>query len=59
VLVLSAPDEAQFERLLKRVDRVLFGRSSDKRSGADAFRTPLAGRKLLVHTDWQGETESS
>ena len=58
VLVLSAPDEAQFERLLKQVDRVLFGRSADKRSGADAFRTPLLGRKLHVHTDWQGEMES-
>jgi hypothetical protein len=74
VLVLSAPDEAQFERLLKQVDRVLFrrasprlaaegeqvvaeGRTSDKRSGADACRMPLLGRKLLVHTDWKGETE--
>ena len=74
VLVLSAADEAQFERLLKQVDRVLFrpasprpaaeapqvvaeGRTSDKRSGADASRMPLLGRKLLVHTDWKGETE--
>jgi len=73
VLVLSAPDHAQFERLLKQVDRVLFrsppregqgGQAlveteppSDKRSGADASRTPLLGRKLLVHTDWHGEME--
>ena len=74
VLVLSAPDEQQFERLLKQVDRVLFrpspppqesrprdlvdgSRTTDKRSGADACRTPLLGRKLLVHTDWQGEME--
>jgi predicted nuclease of predicted toxin-antitoxin system len=74
VLVLSAPDEAQFERLLKQVHRVLFRAPapsestgtpevvageppSDKRSGADASRTPLLGRKLLVHTDWQGEME--
>jgi hypothetical protein len=74
VLVLSAPDEEQFERLLKQVDRVLFrpstvpagpdtaervdsGRTADKRSGADASRMPLLGRKLLVHTDWQGEME--
>ena len=72
VLVLSAPDEQQFQRLLKQVDRVLFrstppqlaserpeiverGRPSDKRSGANVSRTPLFGRKLLVHTDWQGE----
>jgi hypothetical protein len=76
VLVLSAPDEQQFQRLLKQVDRVLFrsppprdesrppdvvdsGRTSDKRSGADASRTPLLGRKLLVHTDWQGEMEQA
>jgi hypothetical protein len=76
VLVLSAPDEQQFERLLGQVDRVLFrsspprqdsrppvvveaGRTSDKRSGADASRTPLRGRKLLVHTDWQGEMEQA
>jgi hypothetical protein len=77
VLVLSAPDEEQFERLLRQVDRVLFrrslvadpsasrdrpervdaGRTADKRSGADASRMPLLGRKLLVHTDWQGEME--
>jgi predicted nuclease of predicted toxin-antitoxin system len=74
VLVLSAPDQDQFERLLKQVDRVLFRpssdharpervegeRTSDKRSGAaDASRTPLLGRKMLVHTDWQGEMEQS
>ena len=74
VLVLSAPDEVQFERLLKQVDRVLFrpspprpasghpevverGRTADKRSGAEVSRTPLLGRKLLVHTDWRGEME--
>jgi hypothetical protein len=76
VLVLSAPDVTQFERLLTQVDRVLFrpasprpaadgpqvvaeARTSDKRSGADASRMPLLGRKLLVHTDWQGETEQA
>ena len=73
VLVLSAPHEEQFERLLKQVDRVLFrrpaspgepgrvdgARTSDKTSGADASRTPLLGRKLHVHTDWQGEVEQS
>ena len=76
VLVLSAPDQRQFERLLTQVDRVLFrpasprpaaegpqvvagGGTSDKRSGADASRMPLVGRKLLVHTDWQGEMEQA
>ena len=55
VLVLTAPHEEQFERLLKEVDRVLF-RTADKKSGADA-RLPLLGRKLHVHTDWHGEME--
>jgi len=61
------------QRLLKEVDRVLFRPSkgsgrperveerppADKRSGADASRMPLRGRKLHVHTDWQGEMEQS
>lgn len=55
VLVLSAPHQAQFERLLQDVDRVLF--RADKQPGADASRMPLLGRKLHVHTDWQGEME--
>ena len=74
VLVLSAPHETQFERLLEQVDRRLFRASSfpsgaepagrvggrrtaDKESSAEALRMPLLGRKLHVHTDWQGETE--
>jgi len=88
VLIMSAPHEEQFVRLLKQVDRVLFRppalrlgsgpsracrgtapsghpervegqRTSDKGSGADASRMPLLGRKLHVHTDWQGEVEQS
>jgi hypothetical protein len=46
VLVLSAPHQEQFERLLKEVDRALFRR---------AARMPLLGRKLHVHTDWNGD----
>ena len=59
VLVLSAPHEAQFERLLHRVDRVLFPQSADtdNSSSAGAGRLPLAGRKLHVHADWTGEME--
>ncbi|HET9468848.1 MAG TPA: DUF5615 family PIN-like protein [Vicinamibacterales bacterium] len=57
VLVLSAPHHEQFERLLKEVDRALFRASADKRSGTEAGRMPLIGRKLHVHTDWQGEVE--
>ena len=56
VLVLSAPHEQQFERLLEQVDRRLF-RATDGQSGAAGLRMPLRGRKLHVHTDWQGETE--
>lgn len=58
VLVLTAPNQQQFERLLTEADRTLF-RMADKRSGADAVRMPLLGRKLHVHTDWQGEMEQS
>jgi predicted nuclease of predicted toxin-antitoxin system len=57
VLVLSAPQEEQFERLLKEIDRALFRPPADRRSVGDAFRMPLLGRKLHVHTDWQGEIE--
>ena len=57
VLVLSAADEAQFERLLLKVDRMLFKSNGDG-SAADADadrRLPLLGRKLHVHIDWTGE----
>ena len=57
VLVLSAPHQEQFERLLKEVDRVLFRPPADRRLVGDAFRMPLLGRKLHVHADWQGEIE--
>ena len=43
VLVLSAADQAQFERLLVRLDREVFRKDG---------RMPLLGRKLHVHTDW-------
>ena len=56
VLVLSAPHQEQFERLLIQVDRALFKRSPG-RAGADASRMPLLGRKLHVHTDWQGKID--
>ena len=57
VLVLTAPHQEQFERLLKQVDRVLFRQTAETRSGADASRMPLLGRKLHVHADWTGELE--
>ena len=46
VLVMSAPHEEQFERLLRQIDRVLFH---------DGSHMPLLGRKLHVHTDWSGD----
>ena len=60
-LVLSAPREEQYERLLTHIDRVLFPKSSDTshNSGECADRLPLAGRKLHVHTDWNGELGKS
>ena len=48
LVVLSAPHEEQFERLLKLIDRTLFQNGS---------HMPLAGRKLHVHADWSGDLE--
>jgi hypothetical protein len=55
VIVLSAPHEEQFERLLTHVDRVLFHPAADMVKSVEATRLPLLGRKLHVHSDWQGE----
>jgi predicted nuclease of predicted toxin-antitoxin system len=56
VLILSAPRQEQFERLLTRVDRVLFPKSADTTSGSlERTRLPLLGRKLHVQADWTGE----
>ena len=58
VLVLSAPHQEQFERLLTQVDHVLFRKSSDNdTAGVAAPRLPLLGRKLHLHADWTGEVE--
>jgi len=59
VLVMSASDQAQFERLLKEVDRALFRAAANKKPGTDAARMPLIGRKLHVHADWNGQIESA
>jgi predicted nuclease of predicted toxin-antitoxin system len=48
VVVLSAPDEEQLERLLQRLDHAVF---------QGGVHTPLLGRKLHVHTDWSGELD--
>ena len=52
VLVISAPDDRQFEALMNRIDRVLFDRRT-----ADGPGLPLAGRKLQVHTDWRRDAQ--
>lgn len=52
VLVISAPNERQFQELMGRLDRLLFVRTP-----GDAAGLPLAGRTLEVHTDWRrGDT---
>jgi Domain of unknown function (DUF5615) len=55
VLVLSAPQEAQFERLLTEIDRVLFRQTIGQ--PVNDPRMPLFGRKLHVHSDWKGEID--
>ena len=57
VLVLSAPHQEQFERLLAQVDRVLFRQSGGTTSTVNDSRMPLVGRKLHVHSDWTGEMD--
>ena len=52
VLVISAPGDRQFEALMDRIDRVLFGTDPGSRQGL-----PLEGRKLQVHTDWHRDEQ--
>lgn len=48
VIVMSAPDERQLARLLRRIDRIIW-----KSSPPGAARaTPLAGQKLDAHVAW-------
>ena len=46
VLVLSAPREDAYERLIMHIDRRFFQNGSHQ---------PLAGRKLQLHAEWTGE----
>lgn len=51
VLVLWAPDDRAYRRLLRRLDAAFF------HAGAPASEAlPLLGRKLHVQTDWRPET---
>src|SRR5438105_684578 len=53
VLVIHAPDEQLLSALLVRVNRAIF-HECDETGDAKIVALPLAGRKLHVHTDWQG-----
>lgn len=57
VVVVSAPDQRQLARVLRRVDAVLLRPGGDLGPGreGDPARSralPLAGRKLHAHPDW-------
>jgi hypothetical protein len=51
VLVLCAPTEEGFMKLLRRLDRALF-------VAAVRVALPLNGRKLMAYVDWQAEDRS-
>lgn len=55
VIVLSAPHEEQFERILRQVDQVIFRRHASANASGSVPSLPLAGRKLHLHVDWKGE----
>jgi hypothetical protein len=54
VLVIHAPDERLLSALLGRIDRALF-RSAGDDGDTQFVVLPLAGRKMHIHSDWQGE----
>ena len=51
VLVLAAPDEQAYTRLLRRIDRDLL-RAPIADPASSSLMLPLEGRKLHVHVDW-------
>lgn len=54
VIVLSGPDEKALRRLLRTIDRELFGGPARPQS-PPVSATPLEGRKLDVHPGWSSE----
>ncbi len=52
VLVLSAPPEDGFMKLLRRLHRAFFETPGER-------VLPLNGRKLMAHVDWQDGTPAS
>jgi predicted nuclease of predicted toxin-antitoxin system len=55
VIVLMAPEENGYLKLLKRLDAEVFRADSVERSERSL---PLEGQKLHVHVDWSGFLES-
>jgi hypothetical protein len=53
VLVLTAPGEAEYKALLKRLDAELFRSERFERHDRSL---PLYKRKLHAHADWRGDT---
>jgi Domain of unknown function (DUF5615) len=51
VLVLWAPDERAYHRLLQRLDAAFFRHPDSSPDTGDAA-LPLEGRKLHLHADW-------
>jgi hypothetical protein len=52
VIVLMAPEEAGYVKLLRRLDAEIFRPALPASEPPD--RLPLEGRKLHVHVDWSG-----
>ena len=62
VVVISAPHERGFARLLRRIDRALFVHGAASGDGVPATNgtgLPLEGRKLHAHADWTAQAVRS
>ena len=57
VIVLSAPDERGLTRLLRRIGRAFFFSRNGRPKRLLA--PPLVGRKIQVHPDWSGPSETN
>jgi hypothetical protein len=54
VIVLMAPEERGYVKLLKRLDTEIFRVADGPERPERAERLPLEGQKLHVHVDWSG-----